>query len=128
MPVLVQTEDRATLIFNVAGSSARTVVQFQGCLIAQFGYPNDEAIEGHPLHRLGLKPHSVFEVISSSWTERLARQNRVAFPAGSLRSVRHFVITFHDSTFECLAQSFEPKPFEDSLVREVLRELRGDSE
>jgi hypothetical protein len=126
MPVLVQTEQRATLVFDTRDSSIRVVVTFHGCLATQFGYPNDEALAGNPLHRLGLRPYGVFEVNDSSWIDRLSRQNQVAFPSGSMNGLRHFVITFHDSTFECLASGYERRQLDESAAADILGELRGD--
>ena len=127
MPVLVQTEHHATLVFDEPDSSTRTVIEFLGCLATQFGYPNDEALAGHPLYRLGLRPYGVFEVIDSSWLERLSRQNKAAFPSSSLNGLRHFVITFHDSTFECLASGYERRQVDETVAAEILREVRGAS-
>lgn len=114
-PVLWQNERRAVLIFDT-GSETRVLVEFEGCLITQFGYPNDEALAGHPLYRLGLRQYGVFEVIDSSWLDHLNSQNRIAFPSGNLGQLRHFVITLHDSTFECLAQMLKARAVDGSLA------------
>ena len=45
----------------------------EGYLAFQFGPPNDEAIEGHRLYRLGLAPYSSFEVLNSKWIIDSAR-------------------------------------------------------
>jgi len=127
MPALVQTEHRATLVFDTRDPSTRVVVTFHDCLATQFGYPNDEALAGHRLSRLGLRPYGVFEVTDSSWLERLSRENKVAFPSGSMNGLRHFVITFHDSTFECLASGYERRQLDESAAADILSELHGDS-
>jgi hypothetical protein len=107
-PMLWQNDDRAVLIFTTRAGTG-LLVEFGGCLISQFGYPNDEALAGHPLYRMGLREYGFFEVADSSWLDRLNAQNRIAFPSGSLGQLRHFVVTLHDSTFECLAQTLEAK-------------------
>ena len=36
-------------------------ITFNGLTQYKFGSPNDEAIEGHPLYKYGLKPYSFFK-------------------------------------------------------------------
>jgi hypothetical protein len=74
------------------------------------GPPNDEALLGHPLAARGLSHYGAYEVIDSSWIRKLERMNSVHDRHDSSRffkDKRHFVFTFHDSTFECIARGFE---------------------
>lgn len=85
--------------------------------MAVFGYPNDEALPGHPLFANGLNYYGVFEVRESSWAARLDEQNEVSFPnAVATRPQTHFIITFHDSTFECLADGVTAEVAPDAVV------------
>jgi hypothetical protein len=70
-----------------------------------FGSPNDEAHNGHPLHSVGLRPYTFAEVIKSPWIAALERQNRVhpSHDPARFSSLRHFILPFHDGTFECVA-------------------------
>jgi hypothetical protein len=88
---------------------AGLLVKFQDSYAHMFGPPNDEAIRGHPLARRGLEPYGVFEVRNSSWIRGLERMNKVHrnHEPKRFQSLRHFIFTFHDSTFECVAQNFE---------------------
>ena len=75
-----------------------------------FGPPNDEAFAGHPLAARGLRPYGFFEVLNSSWIRGLERMNSVHpqhDKAGFLARYRHFVLSFHDTTLECVASRFE---------------------
>jgi hypothetical protein len=85
------------------------VLRFPLCHIFKFGYPNDEALPGHPLYSKGLSYYGLFEVLNSSWHKTLDEQNLVSFPnpQPSPTRSRHFVVTFHDSTFECIADRME---------------------
>ena len=91
------------------------VLRFPRCQILKFGYPNDEALPGHPLYANGLSYYGIFEVHDSSWIQALRQRNLVSFPDGTeLNSQgRHFVVTFHDTTFECVADRLEGR-FADS--------------
>jgi hypothetical protein len=87
-------------------------------MIATFGYPNDEALPGHPLYGAGLGPYGVFEVSDSSWKRQIIEQNKRCFPRTPPHydSLRHFVVTFQDSTFECLAGELSARSVGDEIV------------
>ena len=85
------------------------VVTFPLYCATMFGPPNDEAFVGHPLSSRGLAPYGAFEVIDSSWIRQLERMNSVhpSHRAERFAKLRHFVLAFHDSTFECVAPRYE---------------------
>lgn len=85
------------------------IVRFHRARAVMFGPPNDEAFKGHPLAARGLRPYAAFEIRQSSWIRQLERMNSVHPHHNSERffSLRHFVFTFHDTTFECIADRFE---------------------
>jgi hypothetical protein len=98
------------------------VVRFEQPYAHMLGPPNDEAFYGHPLAHRGLKPYAVFEVKDSSWLRRLERMNTVHRYHDRQRFLanrRHFVFTFHDTTFECIAERFRVEIVRGSL-RSVL--------
>src|SRR5260221_909969 len=136
--VLVQTDYSTFLTFNaqrIMGQRSERVgfalVEFPRCIITQFGYPNDEARVGHPLRSSGLGEYSygIFEVLNPSWVKRIDQQNRIKFPKWDSYAARHFMITFHDSTFECLAADIHleiiNEPYEhifERIARRVVSE------
>lgn len=81
------------------------IVRIERPFAILFGPPNDEAFAGHPLAARGLRPYGAFEVSQSSWIRRLERMNRVhpSHRPERYAEFRHFVLSFHDSTFECVA-------------------------
>ena len=85
------------------------VVTFNRPYAHMFGPPNDEAFWGHPLAKRGLKPYAVFEIENSSWLHALERMNSVhrAHRPEHFSIYKHFIFAFHDTTFECIAMSFE---------------------
>lgn len=110
-PVLLQSDQSAFLIFNamkrdldVDGyvDAGLAICEFLGCRITKFGYPNDEAWSAIPRTR-GLS-YNVCEVADSEWDKEIAGLNRHRFPDSAMRRKRHFLILFHDSSFECLAE------------------------
>ena len=141
-PLLLQDERRTTLIFrsvkkDVDGRDGTfkdagwAVIECINCHVSQFGYPNDEALPGHPLSGKGLTAYGIFEVINSNWVKQLTEQNRVAFPKTPDSKQRHFIIVFHDSSFECIADRIEGRLSRNSfegVAAEVFKQItRGNS-
>jgi hypothetical protein len=99
-----------TLSYEVgAGGANRALVAFESVRAHYLGSPNDEVLHGHPLHRRGLKPYSVFEVIHSSWIRALEQTNSVhpRHDPSRYNGLRHFIVTFQDMTFECIARQVQ---------------------
>ena len=82
------------------------VVEFIGVHAVLFGGPNDEALSGPRLYGRGLEYYAIHEVRASSWITEVERVNSVHphHQDGWHTWLRHFVITFHDETLECLAR------------------------
>ncbi len=85
------------------------VVSFDRYRAYYSGPPNDEALSGHPLASKGLRSYSAFLVESSPWIKVLEKMNQVhpSHTARLFSDLRHFVFTFHDSVFECIAAGFK---------------------
>ena len=114
LPLVVADEHRVFLAYLVSeadpdrdGPEGVAVVEFGLPLATLFGPPNDEAFSGHPLAARGLSPYAAFRVLHSSWIRRLERMNRVHPEHAPERydALTHWVFVFHDSTFECVAES-----------------------
>jgi hypothetical protein len=108
------------------GGGPVALVSFSYPYAHMFGPPNDEAFQGHPLESRGLRPYAVFEVLESSWIRHLERMNSVHAHHRPERfdKYHHFVFAFHDTTFECVAESFSVSLHTGS-VAEVLRSAFG---
>lgn len=108
------------------------VVTLNQCTAHFFGPPNDEAFSGHPLYERGLRPYGAFEVQDSSWLRELERRNAVHpqhDKAHYMIGKRHLVLSFHDSTFECIAKGYDiatvPGSIRDIAVRIAQETLRA---
>ena len=84
------------------------VVEFRRCLIHRFGMPNDEALHGHRLFGRGLVAYRAHTVERSRWLDEVERINSVhpQHRPESFHDFVHYVLAFHDQTFECLAKDF----------------------
>jgi len=142
LPTVIASENSLSVIFyleqrdpNWDGKTVKLVtpdssdepiglVRFVHATAHYFGPPNDEAFRGHPLAKRGLKPYGAFEVFSSSWIRALENMNSVHpkhWP-GIYSSHRHFILTFHDTIFECIAKDFSVEQHSGSL-RSILPNL-----
>jgi len=85
------------------------MIHFHICYASMFGPPNDEALLGHPLYGRGLQSYSAYLVEGSSWIRSLEKMNSVHpyHRAEAFARRKHFIWTFHDSTFECVADGYE---------------------
>jgi hypothetical protein len=113
MPALAAAEHHLEVgyIARERGADEETIaiVRFNRPYAHFFGPPNDEAFEGHPLAGRGLEPYGAFRIDDSSWIRRLERMNAVHeyHRPEAFAELQHFVLTFHDTTFECVALTFE---------------------
>lgn len=124
MPIVLSNEHRILLGYIIEetvsyGSVPRivdydspdeqfAVIDFALYWSYMFGPPNDEALDGHPLASRGLSPYGSFRIEDSSWIRQLEQMNSV-HPNHNPKQfdrLKHLVFTFHDSTFECVAESF----------------------
>jgi hypothetical protein len=95
------------------------VVRFSICYASTFGPPNDEAFAGHPLAKHGLEPYGAFIIENSSWIRRLEQMNSVHpyHDPERFRARKHYVLSFHDSTFECVANDYTVELHNSSLKK-----------
>ncbi|MBK7988192.1 MAG: hypothetical protein IPK11_15040 [Ignavibacteria bacterium] len=90
--------------------------------------PGNETIQGHPYRALGLESHSFYELTKSDLIENLKKISSIHpnYKDSQWLSDRHYILTFHDSMFECIAQDFEIREENTSLydqATEMLSEL-----
>lgn len=94
------------------------LVEFTSCRSARLGAPNDEVFEGHPLAGKGLDEYSAQLVKNSRWIQELQAINSVhrMYNPDAWRDLNHYVLWFHDSTFECIAKSFTVHIYRGNMV------------
>jgi len=94
------------------------LVEIVHCFTSAFG-TWDEELRRHPLSSKGLCGYGVYEIVNSGWKKVLCERGGLYFPGTPGPTQRHFVFTFHDSTFQCIASDLRgvtiPRPFENVL-------------
>jgi hypothetical protein len=147
LPQLLVNDHRAFLVFVVqttdpdwdgsyvtikdpASEQAESLalVEFQRCSSARLGSPNDEVFHGHPLEGRGLEAYTPQRVRNSRWIAELQKINSVhaGYRPEHWANRNHYVFWFHDSTFECVAESFKVELYSCSmaaLLAEACRRL-----
>jgi hypothetical protein len=108
---MLTTTDRSDVILRFPGGGVGDVeLRFRAVLAFSLGWPNEEIIHAHLLWPFGLQLCRIQEVFNSEWIDELDRRNS-AHPRhkpGSYRQrFRHFIIPFHDETFECIASAMD---------------------
>jgi hypothetical protein len=136
LPFLLQNDNRTFLTFYVRepdpnwdgtnvtvvdpsspSTASLCLVEFQSTS-TKFGHPNDEVHGGHPLYGRGLESYTAQIVKNSPWVKEVAKTNSVHHCDRPERwdKMNHYVFWFHDSTFECLAESYTVELCNESMA------------
>lgn len=102
------------------------VIEFDGCESSKMGTPNDEVFSGHPLYGKGFVPYIAMAVKNSTWIRQLEKINSVhrQYRSDKWRQLQHYILPFHDCTFECVARGFKAERLFKGLPQ-LLWELSG---
>jgi hypothetical protein len=100
------------------------VVEFKRSICTKMGTPNDEVFPGHPLYGKGFRGYCPLRVKNSLWIKELEAINSIhrGYRPESWSNLNHYIFGFHDSTFECVAESFIVE-VRTTTITEVLREM-----
>lgn len=114
-PVVVSSERRTLFAFYLSdlvvddGFEVQ-VAEFTNCLAVRFGFPNDEALHGHPLWDSGIDYYALHEVYDSEWVEllRAIERQHPHSPDLPFEAAKHYLLTFKESTLEAIATAVLP--------------------
>lgn len=97
------------------------LVEFTGTYLTSFGGLNDEAIEGHPLSGRGLVAYRAHVVRNSAWIAQAEQANSVHphHRGGWHERYNHYVLCFHDETFECIAENWQAEELRCSMAEAI---------
>jgi hypothetical protein len=105
------------------------IVEFKRVTSVKIGSPNDEILRGHPLWGSGLEFYSAHEVKNSPWVTELIEVDRAheRFDESQWSGRRHFMLTFHDETLECIAKWTITRTAPGATMPEVLARLSAEA-
>jgi hypothetical protein len=83
--------------------------------------PGNETIDGHPYYKLGMQSCSFYELRNSDFIKSLQDIDKVhpEYNPESWKAYKHYIITFHDNMFECIAKDFEIREENTSLYNQA---------
>ena len=116
LPIVLSKDGAVVLSYMafVGRRDAHIIVSFHVAFGHRLGPPDRRGLAAHPLAARGLKPDGAFEVKGSSWV-------RGSFGGKG----RHYVFTFRDAVFECVAEGYGSETIDenDDVVRLMARRL-----
>lgn len=130
-PVLI-SGPRTFVVFHLSeidDDGGIGVVEFKRVISVKMSSPENAVIQGHPLWGSGLEPYQAHEVRNSGWIRELMAVNRIRSASRDSRwsSARHFVLTFHDETLECVAQATDTRTKPAATMAEVMVSLSHEA-
>jgi hypothetical protein len=110
-PLVLADEYRVVLSYYLRefpDGHLSTVVSFESARTHSLGGPSEETLHGHPLWDNGLRHYGAFRIENSPLIQYLQRIDSV-HPHHNpevFKSLNHYILPMHDTTFECVARSF----------------------
>lgn len=100
-------------------------ISFKTHRFFSFGPPNDEALNSHPYYELGLKSYSFYELLDSDLIAKIATYGRYHpyYNPNSYEKSHHYIITFKEQLFECVAKGFEVSKYQEPIYDQGLKTL-----
>lgn len=77
--------------------------------IYKMGFPGNETLCYHPYSIYGVNTSDIYLIKDSKWINELKEidKNHPYHNEAKWDSLNHYIITFHDDLFECIAKDFE---------------------
>ena len=109
-PKIISNSNNLYLNFRVDDENYETVtLKFLNHHLYKIGYPGNETLYYHPYSINGINTSEIYLIKNSDWINELKEidKNHPYFNEDKWNSLNHYVITFHDDLFECIAKNFE---------------------
>lgn len=127
-PLILTNDDSLVLLFYAFTGNDPTekIVKLNFHLFStySFGSPNEEGLYKHRYYDLGLRSGGFYEVTNSDLIKKLFGNNE-AIDEIVLEGLHHYILTFHDNTFECIADGFDFSSVDQSIYNRGLEVLQS---
>lgn len=126
-PFVVSSDTELMVFFYTDEEPYCCVVKFTRGIHHKFGTPSSETIHGHPYHRLGLESYGFYELLESDYIMQMRIINEVheQFDLETWKNYKHFIITFHDTMFECIATGYSISDVNLEAYNKYLSAING---
>lgn len=106
---------------NMVHDTGIFALKFKRYLKYKFGLPGNETIQWHPYTKLGMKSFSFYELKDSNFIRELEdiEKKHPYYNSQKWNLYKHYILTFHDNMFECIAQDFEIRQENISLHNKI---------
>ena len=113
-------QDHDITDLNTGHDDIAALVKFVRYYSYKFGGANDEVMDGHPLFEHGLEAYEAHYIENSSWIKAESKINSVhnCYDQDSWDRYKHYMFTFHDEIFECIAEGYTVDLFK-GRIRDV---------
>ena len=110
---------------DVENDTGIAILNFKRKYIHKFGVPGDETLHGHPYYQIGLKHYSFFSVEDSDWIKDIKRiaSHHPYFNENNYNNLNHYVLTFKEGVFECVATDYSIEYSFDSMNNTLQRTI-----
>lgn len=100
------------------------LIQFENVFIQKFGYPNDEGLNQHSYYKYGLSFYHGHLVEESDWIKEWNDKRSVNKVTGQsyLNGYNHYILTFQENTFECIAKKYKLRYYNEEKQR-IIQEM-----
>lgn len=130
-PLLIADEGNLRLIFYSNDENSHLYdpgiieLSFKNHGFFSFGPPNDEALNGHPYYELGLRSYAFYELQDSELIAKISTYSRHHhfYNPNAYDKSHHYILTFKEQLFECVASSFEVYKHPESIYHQGLKAL-----
>jgi hypothetical protein len=102
---------------NTTEDKGVCVMEFKRTLDFRLGRPGDETLSGHPYYKLGLSSYGFYELKDSDLLKKIDGMQKVhpRYNPKFINNFRHYIITFHDTMFECVATDYSIAMYNKSM-------------
>lgn len=85
------------------------ILKFNRVQKFNFGMPSTDTIQGHQYYKIGMNSCAFYELKDSDFIKSLQNIAKIHpnYNHSGWEKYRHYILTFHDNMFECVAESFE---------------------
>ncbi|MGE8430272.1 MAG: hypothetical protein ACN6O7_20500 [Sphingobacterium sp.] len=111
---------------NINYEQGIIALKFKMCIKYTFGMPGNETLHGHPYGKLGMESCSFYELRDSDFIKSQQEIEKVHsyYNEERWKTYKHYILTFHDNMFECIAQDFEIRHENRSLYSQASEMLK----
>jgi hypothetical protein len=122
-PTLLADEHQVNLAYYTEESDV-ALVTFAHCFEYRMGMPDENLVSRHPLGKKGLQEYEAHLIENSEWINQLERDYKIisAYSYDG-RKYQHYIFTFHDRSFECIASGYKIQIMTDTTIAQVLKNL-----